>query len=134
MNELHSNQSKKNISGFLGSLGQDLANSKSVKVLDLLEDVNSTAIIVHSNNDVNHFIDSTTQSLHKSEAENKTNEVKSLVKEVYKQVSTNSTKAKVEDAMESIAKETAFKKDEAKVASFLKSIPEVIPKVNVTKV
>jgi hypothetical protein len=60
-----------------------VANSKSLKVLDLLEDVNSTAIITHSNNDVNHFIDSTTESLHKSEAENKTNEVKGLVKEVH---------------------------------------------------
>jgi hypothetical protein len=60
-----------------------VANSKSVKVLDLLEDVNSTAIIAHSNNDVNNFIDSATQSLHKSEAEKKTNEVKNLVKEVH---------------------------------------------------
>jgi hypothetical protein len=60
-----------------------VANSKSVKVLDLLEDVNSTAIIAQSNNDVNHFIASATQSLHKSEAENKTNEVNSLVKEVH---------------------------------------------------
>ena len=60
-----------------------MANSKSVKVLDLLEDVNSTAIIAHSNNDVNNFIDSTTQSLHKSEADKKTNEIKSLVKKVH---------------------------------------------------
>jgi hypothetical protein len=37
-----------------------VANSKSLKVLDLLEDVNSTAIIAHSNNDVNKFIDSAT--------------------------------------------------------------------------
>jgi hypothetical protein len=106
------------VSGFLGSLGQEVATSKSVKVLDLF---------TQSNKDVSHFIESATQTLHQSEAENKSKEVKSLVKEVNQQVVTNSTKDKVEKVVESIAKDTATKKDEAKVSNFLKSIPEVIP-------
>ncbi len=52
-----------------------------MKVLDLLDDVNSTASIVQNNKNVTHFIDLTTQSLLKSEAENKINEVKGLVNE-----------------------------------------------------
>jgi hypothetical protein len=50
-----------------------------------------------------------------------------LVKEVKEQVATNDKKAKVEKVVENIAKETDTKKDEAKVTSFLKNIPEVIP-------
>jgi hypothetical protein len=55
-----------------------------------------------------------------------------LVKEVNKQVATNKTKTKVEEVVESIAKDNIMKKDEAKVTTFLKSIPEVIPLVNAT--
>ena len=40
---------------------------------------------------------------------------------------TNEKKAKVEEVVENIAKETATIKDEAKVTSFLKNIPEVNP-------
>ena len=36
--------------------------------------------------------------------------------------------------VESIANDSATKKDEAKVSTFLKNIPEVIPLVNVTNV
>ena len=40
----------------------------------------------------------------------------------------------MEEAVESIAKDTATKKDEVKLTSFLETLPEVIPKVNATKV
>ena len=52
-----------------------------MKVLDLLDNVNSTSSIVKSNKNVTQFIDSTSQSMLISQAENKVNEVKSLVNE-----------------------------------------------------
>lgn len=52
-----------------------------MKVLDLLDNVNSTSSIVQSNKNVTHFIDSTSQSMLKSQAENKVNEVNGLVNE-----------------------------------------------------